>query len=91
MTEDEAKTKVCPFDLGQHATGYTTECFQHGDSIRRDYKRLTSNCIGSDCMAWRWNYLMRVQQIGHGPGAASTAVEDTTQFSGGYCGLAGKP
>ena len=88
MTEEEAKTKWCPF---VRATNSGSERTFNRWSLEPITDTPLLTCCGSDCMAWRWSHPMGAQQIGHGPGAASTTVEDTTQFSGGYCGLAGKP
>jgi len=48
MTEDEAKTKWCPFIRET----------EHPDGVlqtnRSDLSRGSWNCIGSACMAWRW-------------------------------------
>ena len=89
MTEDEAKTKWCPFvrvsigldpEFTVHnrvADAYTGEDSRdpdHGINHPAAY-----NCIGSQCMAWRWsdhkgNPCKANEYDGHG-----------------YCGLAGAP
>jgi hypothetical protein len=52
MTEEEAKTKWCPFAR----LTFSTEGFAAGnrfDDCAWAEKRAL--CIGSDCMAWRWS------------------------------------
>lgn len=87
MTEDEAKSKWCPFsrvaaDLQQEGTVIgvspafnrrtTAEC-PRGSTV------YGSLCIGSACMAWR-------------PGTLTENGERVYPPEGhGYCGLAGKP
>lgn len=80
MTEDEAKTKWCPFArtscasepiTGNHAANRYSSGQRDGQGAH--------NCIGSACMAWRqirrWSDPFMEQPGSHG----------------GYCGLAGKP
>lgn len=62
LTEEEAKKKWCP--MAQIIIGYNENV------------NSASNCIASECMAWRW----AVIQPGGKPNPAN----------GGYCGLAGK-
>lgn len=79
MTEEEAKTKWCPFarvpgiSLGGHgiAINRSTE-----DDPKQ--KSLTPKCIGSDCMAWRED--LTRDEASQGFAAQS-----------GHCGLAGNP
>lgn len=56
MTEDEAKTKWCPFV--RHANG------SNGAGVNRinwDRTYDYANCIGSACMAWRWDSIKPLQ------------------------------
>lgn len=91
MTEEEAKTKWCP---------YTTL----GDT--------TESCVGSGCMAWRWQPLMADEKFKTAIIKAAVDINDTTEGKtkatkhvmanradyglptvpfDGFCGLAGKP
>lgn len=71
MNEDEAKTKWCPFARNQPAINRGGMDFLHDCDPR---------CIGSECMAWRWNKDNR-QEVGH---------DEIGAPERGYCGLAGK-
>lgn len=75
MTEDEAKTKWCPFI--QYSVGLTQGA-PFWITNRNDSDTTKIKCIASECMAWRWN------------GFATIATAEKPQGSG-YCGLAGKP
>ena len=69
MTEEEAKQKWCPFarDAESNAAGYTTT-------------NTTAKCIGSACMAWRWEE----ETYDEKPTGRLSRIH-------GFCGLAGKP
>lgn len=62
MTEDDARTKWCPFARvpdGGGVTGALTASNRHaGQKAGGDGKprilRGNAMCIGSECMAWRW-------------------------------------
>ena len=45
MTEDEAKTKMCP-------NSYGIQRFVENGIIRKG--TVVGNCCASGCMAWRW-------------------------------------
>ena len=65
-----AKSKWCPFSM---------EVLDDGESAGNrafDGSTMQAKCVGSECMAWRW----QPSPEGH--------VPSSTQ---GYCGLAGKP
>jgi hypothetical protein len=83
MTENEAKTKWCPFAR--------TIALMEGKSCG-PANRITSvapeppslaydKCLGSQCMAWRWN---------HGPDDPEPN-KVRIYIPDGYCGLADKP
>ncbi len=88
MTEDKAKTKWCPF------VRYTAD--SEGDVasnrcsnfiVELDIATDASSCIGSQCMAWRWN-----QSPTDNAQRQQQASDPLGQLRGphGYCGLAGK-
>lgn len=61
-TEEEAKTKWCPFakaddyDGGGYSTSSSKPASRHGRGMAfNEYGAFPfGNCIGSRCMAWRW-------------------------------------
>jgi hypothetical protein len=81
LTEDEAKTKWCPFarvhvcgnDRAQDIQPHNRVVFQkHEDA---SHNPPDARCIGSACMAWR-----------------GLKADDAGGYVGrGFCGLAGKP
>lgn len=79
MTEDEAKTKWCP------AVRIAPSSDSHHAVTNREDRALetpgpvSTNCIGSACMAWR-----RINSGRSPTGYGSSIVS-------GYCGLAGAP
>lgn len=93
MTEDEAKTKWCPFArVGSEKTGI--------GSINRDWaiveKTMAANCIGSTCMAWRWRMVANPEWQPENPMALyparnhySATPQGVPSKTDGYCGLAG--
>lgn len=115
MTEDEAKTKWCPFArmlshiYSQDGAGRT---FEGGYSYNRSpdhgegYLPTGAKCIGSACMAWRWNDMTYDRPLelwskskGQRVNSAYSDDADWRPVGGdsepptpqGYCGLAGKP
>ena len=80
MTEDEAKTKWCPFVrlLTEVGTGNRVLC-KDVLSINDE----PTNCIGSQCMAWRWNGWQD-------PNGRRYANKSGDRVHFGYCGLAGE-
>lgn len=103
MTEEEAKTKWCPQvrnsnDLnGQAVNRYANG----GDFVEPDH-----TCVGSRCMAWRWDDgrgdgpVEEIECLAHelpdrGPAFKWAAGRDRDKWGLfprlGFCGLAGKP
>lgn len=73
MTEEEAKTKWCPFSRVMMWEP------QEGQNPAVNRNLADVNCIASGCMAWRWRR--------HKPkGWSGTAP---VPAEGGHCGLAG--
>jgi len=77
MTEDEAKTKWCPFARGPllvKLNEWTTLPVNRDDTGGPDGG---CKCLGSACMAWRAQYEWN-------------DAANTIDATGGYCGLAGR-
>lgn len=92
MTEEEASTQWCPFIRvfeGKDGEQY---------SNRPDGGTSNSYCIGSACMAWRWNAISTMEKpdpaddrwAGPYPIPMGGACW-MRQSDNGFCGLAGKP
>lgn len=85
MLETEAKTKWCPFAgnrVVRHPAKDRSEeisIFSTGTSVATGGPIATTNCAGSECMAWRTTE----KSGGGGDGRGIQII--------GYCGLAGKP
>ncbi len=82
MTEDEAKSKWCPYTrVGDKAVNRYFDDFPSH-----------SYCIGSACMAWRWDCAGTVITL---DGMITVAQLDRMKRQAtpqhGFCGLAGKP
>jgi len=77
-TEEEAKTKWCPMVRVSDGVGYAAENrFCQAGECKHDYTATWHNCIASDCMMWRKEYLGR--------------TENQDVFGkNGCCGLAGQ-
>jgi hypothetical protein len=88
MTEEEAKTKWCPFTRNGGEAGCN--------------RVASTECIGSACMAWRWigdrSFIDAIKK--HRADTGSSLVEakeyveshpELWATRNGYCGLAGKP
>jgi DnaJ-class molecular chaperone len=99
MIEDAAKAKWCPFARVSNDS-YSQAANRYGDKYNVG-SMANSNCLGSGCMAWRWEDMppMRVNPRDcpecKGDGGDCSECEGTGRvydFEGhGYCGLAGKP
>lgn len=105
MTEDEAKTKWCPF--ARQATLQTEDHYgttQPAGPVanrwvagphsggRKPKSRITL-CMASACMAWRRSVAMFDRSTGEPavPGVAAIGDLEPRYTSHGYCGLAGSP
>jgi hypothetical protein len=75
MTEEEAKTKWCPY---ARVESWSSEGTATGANFNRtiiDSNPPEARCIGSTCMAWRKHKYGQIEG----------------ERIDGYCGLAGKP
>ena len=105
MTEDEAKTKWCPF------VRFNFPPIPNGDGMERWNNRDSSigggeseaSCIGSECMAFRWLYdsdyqvftdyngsRFEANTVGRLKEAQENNYKPLVPVEG-YCGPAGKP
>lgn len=99
MTEEEAKTKWCPFArLGSSTSGLGG--LNRFASPAREADFEGTRCIGSACMAWRWHGVLSDGRRHTSPEAYRAAIDPSLppQSGGmnegdvrlGFCGLAGK-
>jgi len=101
MTEDEAKTKWCPFVRIVSSTidgqGFTPAANRMVNSDYPEQTLLpkTGNCISSECMAWRWidqqNLLDVVEWVQADPQKRKLEDFKARNPTNGFCGLAGTP
>lgn len=79
MTEEEAKTKWCPFVRFTSPTERAGWDWNRHKSHKGPNGEMLAFCLASKCMAWRW--------------AKATDYDGEVLVSDldGYCGLAGKP
>ena len=80
MTEEEAKTKWCPFIQVSAGGGCVGGLSNRQDGSHNKTPDGSPNCIGSACMAWRWR-----EPPGPQPPDAPEPSDE------GWCGLAGRP
>lgn len=74
MTEAEAATKWCPFSRDTNfATG--SPAFNRVNGVP------AAVCVGSACMAWRWDEEPVPYDLGY------TTYESVTSKTEGHCGL----
>lgn len=91
MTEQEAKTKWCPFARvagvrGSEAQGCSWNRYP-GEGLKADHPAL---CLGPGCMAWRRTGTAKVEN--HRGQLVDRDIDGTGRWHyDGYCGLAGKP
>ena len=88
MTEDEAKTKWCPFARVSLHDGEAIGNHAANRFPVNTGGEMYSRCIGSECMAWRWKYVLPDESTELGMNAHKTDSDGNWL---GYCGLAGKP
>jgi hypothetical protein len=90
MTEDEAKTKWCPFVRHSDDSGgsFNRGMFP-GDATNKGRTNdcWQCNCIASQCMAWRWDQTRWMLEHDD-RGMLMRPPKDGVPR--GYCGLAGK-
>jgi hypothetical protein len=81
MSEEEAKKKWC---FHANSDAVPVERLPHGST---DVQKAHARCIGSACMAWRWDrdgWALTFDE--NGP-----ALARKTTDAHGFCGLAGQP
>lgn len=96
MTEDEAKTKWCPFarvlENGSLGNGNNRVQEKTGSEVRAP---IASFCLGSTCMAWRTRHqwMDNAQESPDWVSYAPYAFEPGPgqEREDGFCGLAGAP
>ena len=85
MTEDEAKTKWCPFARYVSIRGEGINRWIHEGETQTNPE--PSRCIASDCMAWRWTTAPdRAESYAR---EAPRAHREHPFVAKGHCGLAG--
>ena len=95
MTEDEAKLRWCPFAMVPSAMESRALSYNRGIGNKPIPKATT--CIGSECMAWRFNPpVVQNTETGtmHDPLIKELVMDEDRYVDvppTGYCGLAGKP
>lgn len=99
MTEDEAKMKWCPFarvvtadeDGGVFPPANRAAIRREGE-VSWNENPEHARCIGSACMAWRWDETWTSQtEEGHGGDLVVRLKRKPGEPRLGYCGLAGVP
>lgn len=82
LTEEEAKTKWCPFVR-------MVDLRESDDTFNRVGPPAALNCIASACMAWRW--VMSPGERRRHPNGTDWIIEREPQPTTlGFCGLAWK-
>lgn len=80
LTEEEAKLKWCP--MLHKAVVQLIEAGKLSRATETDAKFL---CIASDCMFWRWQSSLTINNPQRKPGFGQKIEQER-----GYCGLAGR-
>ena len=100
MTEDEAKTKWCPHvrdateDLGTYNRWYKWVKEMAVGGMQNKITNVLDDgctCIGSECMAWRWDLKGAVMEPDHSRGQDDVLFRFENDGRHGFCGLAGRP
>lgn len=106
MTEEEAKTKWCPFArIFPAGEFYQSTNGADLPSLTADDMRPLSRCIASACMAWRWGEDERGEILEEKAAVPGTYLPGPdwdfdlprdawvlrARIRHGHCGLAGKP
>ena len=86
LTEEEAKTKWCPFG---RCVEKAWDAVVTLNDPRGDPGGDKTMCIASQCMAWRWG--TKPSKWKHITGNIYVPVWDEADLQAGFCGLAGKP
>lgn len=94
LTEEEAKTKRCQESFGDHSVspyGYSFSVPEPMHSVGVSMVATTSPsmCIGSGCMAWRWERILNPDLVEGNTVRADVAT--WIDSDKGYCGKAGNP
>lgn len=90
MTEDDARTKWCPFARAVVVAKGAQDVPTHNrlTMVGMDHSAIDMiNCIASECMAWRWSDVRRENYNKDIRVSMPTYSASTTE---GYCGLAGE-
>lgn len=91
MTEEEARKKWCP--MARHPEGnrmpYGGDGTEAAEGDKQQFAVEMADlhpCIASDCMMWRWQPSLSVNNPSRVPGYGQYIKHET-----GYCGFAGTP
>ncbi len=93
MTEEEAKTKWCPMLQVSAAAGVMGTVSNRSNAFD-DHSNRQGRCIGSACMAWRWDladFEDRIERYEDAANIGGITDRGPVPECFGYCGLAGKP
>ena len=96
MTEDEAKTKWCPFVrvlVTQNDESWYAGMLTNRGTIPAD--NTDTLCIASECMAWRWSLPPKLAKQYKRYNERGVTVPDSfgrpwPEVASGHCGLAGR-
>lgn len=97
LTEDQAKTKWCPYaqvitqceTADEFAPAGNRVQVQRGGKTVTFGPVVTAKCLASDCMAWR--VAPTGTTTGMEVGAKGEILKPGQPVYGGFCGLAGRP